>query len=612
MTVADDRLVGLIRSIVQTTVTETLAKARAPKILTGVVDDVDDDLDIVYIRMDPEITTGDPTKSDNWGAPGVIPATRIGATYVGEPVRVSFDPASGASAFQTSAPRRLVLPFGEERGRRIVLDGEAGSVVFWSQAGNPVAFFDPTGGLRMHNETGELITVYDSNGMTLRDPVTQGVTAEIHQGSLRVADPATGDAVELVASSASTLPQPAVAMYKEASPGSSLITPATSLFTIPADDIELHHVAAWIAGVNQPSTMTPPAGCTEQTDETVVGPGGSLQASVATRDPASGAAATFTSSAANWQHQLGSHVTLRGGGTVSPSIRSVASTSLSTSEPRVVLQVPRPAGVVDTDVIVAFVTVATSGGFIPTNWSTPPGVEFHAATFSSSGSGPGQSTMAGGVWIRRAGASEPATYAVDISLPTGLKVVHAVTVAVRDAFLVPGGAQIRLSGRPIRKLLAFNELTSPNATLCDFQNIPQGYDNLQLIVDGRVDQNGASALTRWRVRFNNDTGANYFDRVWGSDGTNVQGFGVTSLRGSVVSAVNGNATTGVWDILGYAKPGSQRIVQGRHGWVNNLVIHADTMTGIWGSTAAINRITVDMGATPQRYAAGSRAYLYGY
>lgn len=607
----DDKLVGLIRAIVQTTVSETLAKARVPKVLTGVVEDVDDDLDVVYVRM-TEGLSDDPLRSDNWEMPGVIPATRIGATYVGEPVRVTFDPSSGASAFQTSAARRLVLPFGEERGRRIELDGEAGSVVFWSASGNPVAFFDPSGGLRMHTETSELLAVFDSNGVSLRDPVTKGVTAELHQGSLRVASPADGDAVEIEASSSATLPHPSVVMYQEASPGSSLITPAAGLFTVPADDIELHHVAAWIAGLTQAATSTPPGGTTEQVDQVVQGPGGTLQVTAATRDPATGAAGTFTSTYPLWQHQIGSHVVLRGGGTVSPTIRSVATAQLTTSENQAVLQVPKPSGVVATDVLVAFVTVATSGGLIPTNWQTPPGVEFHGATFSTSGSGAGQSTLSGGVWIKLAGASEPATYDVDISLPAGLKVLQATTIAVRDCALISGGAQIRMSGRPIRKLLAFNELTAPNVTLCDFQNISQAYDNLQLIVDARVDLNGGTALTRWRIRFNGDTGANYFDRLWGSDGTNVQGFGVTSLRGSVVSAINGNATTGVWDILGYAKPGSQRIIQGRHAWVNNLVLHADTMTGIWGSTAAINRIVVDMPGTPQRYAAGSRVYLYGY
>src|SRR5688500_8084741 len=112
----DDRwrrsLAAMFRSAMQAAVNEAVSKVRTSSVLPGAVEQVDTDLDVVYVRMDQQAMSGDPTQSSNYGNPGVISATRLGSTFDGEQVRVSFDPTSGASAMQTSAETRIRLPFG--------------------------------------------------------------------------------------------------------------------------------------------------------------------------------------------------------------------------------------------------------------------------------------------------------------------------------------------------------------------------------------------------------------------------------------------------------------------------------------------------------------------
>lgn len=610
----DENLVALVKEVVQVAVKEALAAARQPRVLSGSVEDVDSELGVLGVRMDSEAIAGDPMQSDNFEFPGVIPATRLGSTFTDDPAQVTFDAGAGAAAIQAGA-NNVIRFFGQDDTQTGQLDPDHWEIGALDPPGARLVL-DPIAGIRIHDADNNVVVIFDPNGYTLRDGTSGQVLAEMAHGKMRLVDPTVGDHIELTTSSMSTLPNPNVRFTQEVTPGSSFVAPVSPVFTAPADDIEISHVVGWIAGVDQSVSLTPPGGETERQDVTVAGSTGTLTAGTATRDPASGAVGTWTSSAANWQHATGARVVIRGGGTTSPAYRSSAINSVVTSESEMVFAVPVPAGVVDGDALVAFVSVAAGGGSVPTTWETPPGVDFLGATFSTSGSGTGQSTVATGVWVKRAVAGEPSSFDVSIRLPSGQKVVHATTVAVSDPFLIAGGSQIRIAGHPIRRLLAFNELTAASNILCDFQNISQAYDNLTLLVDAKVDKNGATAIQRSHIQFNGDTGNNYFDRVWSSDGTNVQGFAVPDIRLGVMSIFTGNAHTATVDILGYARPGSQRTVMAQTFFINNLTVHTETIGGQWASTSPITRIQVGTqffgGTQTQRFGVGSRVYLYGW
>ena len=52
----NQRLIKLARAISKQSVTEALAKQRKPAVLSGTVEAMDEDLDIVFVRMDGEST----------------------------------------------------------------------------------------------------------------------------------------------------------------------------------------------------------------------------------------------------------------------------------------------------------------------------------------------------------------------------------------------------------------------------------------------------------------------------------------------------------------------------------------------------------------------------
>lgn len=620
MSQADQSLVSLIRTIVNASIAEALAKTRTPAVLSGAVEDLDDDLDVAWVRNDQAAMGGDPAQSDNWGAPGVIPATRLGETFTGEQVRVGFDGAAGASAMRTSAAKQIILPFGKESAPRINLDGEIGLI----SAGDDITpaarvTIDPVGGIRIFHDSGILSTVLGHEaGLQLRHPTSGVVTADLNAFSgLRLVDQTGTDDIELVTSSSGTLPNPAYRSAAELNPGTTIVAPLAPTFTFtPADDVSIAHAAAWVRSVKQTGTWTPPGPWTERTDDTVSPDDSTLSTSVATRDPATGAAGTFTSSRSNWQHGIGTHVVIRGGGTTSPSYRSESHGSFSTSATTALLSLAKPTGTAANDVLVAFVAMGNDGGSVPTGWTTPEGWVFLGAIFGISGTAPAQSMLAVGVWAKLATASEPATYDVTITMGVGRKTFHATIVAIQNPFLISGGAHIRIAGHPIRRLLAFNEITAADVVLCDFQNIPGGYDHLELVYAVFSDR-ATDALRNIRMQFNGDTTQNNYRWQTSRDGTITGGVAGVSQDRIIAGAVDGGALNsesgGCIQILDYVGP-HRRFAMGNEFFITaggDLV--DESMRCLWLNTAnPVNRVRLAIDTGTTLFNVGSRVFLYGY
>jgi hypothetical protein len=626
---------------VKAAVKEAMSRTRVPATLTGTIEGIDEDKDIAYVRMDFEAMSGDPTESLNYELPGVIATTRLGEEYDGDQVRTVFDGTAGAHSQRTSSENIIVLPYGAETGRRIVLDGNLGTVSYYDDSGALVGIvdtdqwaignvdppgarvtLDPLGGLRIRAANNQLVAIIDQNGYTIRDATSGLVVAEIGQGTFRMVDPVGTDTIEMITASAGSLPNPSCVQAVEVNPGSSLVAPAAPVFTTtPADDIEIMHVAAWIRAVNQAATMTPPAGATvaERLDMNSAAAVGTLQTSVATRDPADGLAGTFTSTQSNWQHGLGTHVVIKGGGTTSPAFRSISSAHLETTAAVDTVTITKPAGVVAGDALLVFVTLGVSGGGVPTGWVTPTGFKQLGATFTMSGTGLTQTALSAGAWIKFADASDVAAteYSTTINLPTGTKVIDGAMVAISNPAQIPGGVQILMAGKPIRRLLAYTELAAASAILCDFQNISQGYDNLELVYDG--GSNSTSAAQQLRVRFNGDTGIHYAYKVVRDGillvGAAGSGVGATQIQFGATGDAVGARTAGTLNIYGY-KSSPKPVVIGRNWWVGTgPAPHDEEFSGQWDGNlgvSAINRIVLELNAAGPQFAAGSRAYLYGY
>jgi hypothetical protein len=275
-------------------------------------------------------------------------------------------------------------------------------------------------------------------------------------------------------------------------------------------------------------------------------------------------------------------------------------------------------------VLLAFVSLGVSGGGVPTGWTVPIGFKQLGANFSMSGTGTSQTTCATGVWVKLADADDVAAtdFSTTINLPTGTKVIQTTMVAIQNCFLVPGGVQIRMAGKPIRRLLAFAELTAASATLCDFQNISAAYDNLELVYDGTTNAT-AGVDTRLQATFNGDnTGTpgstgHYYHSIVQDGGAAQTGILQTRLLHGAIGATATSKATGRLNIYGYnssAKP----VMLGQDWWVaSGPVVHSETLAGQWdgnGGVSAINRIVIGVNGAPANpiFAIGSRAYLYGY
>jgi hypothetical protein len=263
-------------------------------------------------------------------------------------------------------------------------------------------------------------------------------------------------------------------------------------------------------------------------------------------------------------------------------------------------------------VLLAFVALGNDGGGVPTDWQAPVGWIFLGAMFNFTGSGSTLSTLAVGVWAKLGTASEPASYDVSLVVTGGRKTLHACVVAVQNPFLVQGGAHIRIAGHPIRRLLAFTELQAASATLCDFQDIPPGYDHLELIFTTKSDR-GADSVRNINMRFNGDSGANYHTQRM-RDGVSFSALNTTRILLGAVDGTNANFESGGrFNILDYAHIGERRVVIGDSVFIEGGGITEDTVRGIYRNTTdPINRITCAVETGPTLAQAGSRVYLYGY
>jgi hypothetical protein len=450
MTSYDPNLVRLIRTIVNGSIAESKRKTKIPGTLSGVVEDLDSDLDVVYVRMDQEATQSDPTVSDNYDFPGVVAVNRLGETFIDETVRVTFDAISAtASAMRTGVENKIVLPFGTEEGQRIILDGNEGAIGFFAEDDQLVGFLDalqwfvgssgtglvridPVGGLRVWDINDKLrVSVGAEDGLQVREPVSgvSGVTAR-HDGII-IADPSTGETISISSGQTSSVPAPHWASLPGTSATTTHATPAINSFKT-GDDLDLRFVAASSASALGAQSYTAPGSYTELADVYESG-AVSLGTSVASRDPAitSPGVANFTSSTSTFTRRIGHSVIIRGGGGTSPTVSAVEPSAVQTFEGKTITTTfEAPPGVVDGELVIAHVAWAVPAGWIQL------GVQ---------SAGVGTSHILGsGIWYKAYQTGDPLEETVVINMnAVGTTKVQAMIATVADPYRFPVGLDIR-------------------------------------------------------------------------------------------------------------------------------------------------------------------------
>jgi len=140
-----------------------------------------------------------------------------------------------------------------------------------------------------------------------------------------------------------------------------------------------------------------------------------------------------------------------------------------------------------------------------------------------------------------------------------------------------------------------------------FNNIPQGYTDLVLVVQAKASASGGTYAA---LNFNSDTASNYSRTNLigdGSSATSSRNSNETALYMATISLSTTNFTTIISSIMNYANTSTYKTVLNR--------ISADTVTqanvGLWRGTSAITSLSVNIGVGSVSYAAGSTFSLYG-
>jgi hypothetical protein len=156
---------------------------------------------------------------------------------------------------------------------------------------------------------------------------------------------------------------------------------------------------------------------------------------------------------------------------------------------------------------------------------------------------------------------------------------------------------------------------SGGASSIEFASIPSGFQHLQIRMIARETGTATTGGTD-RVRFNDDTGNNYaWHYLYGS------GIGAVAGASSSTNATYATKFTGggqtasafgatVIDILDYASTSKTKVLRMLGGNDANGSGTVDVHSGLWNSTSAITKITLDkfLGGSWAQY---TTAALYG-
>lgn len=159
--------------------------------------------------------------------------------------------------------------------------------------------------------------------------------------------------------------------------------------------------------------------------------------------------------------------------------------------------------------------------------------------------------------------------------------------------------------------LATVTVPSGGAASVTFAGIPTGYKHLQIRTAMLTTTGGGSPA----IRFNSDTGSNYFNHfIYGTGSSAAAGSNTPSANLYYGGANNGTSTTApyvaVIDILDYANTNKNKTVRVLSGFDSNGAAGQEVglYSGAWASTAAISSIDLYINKT---YTTDTVFALYG-
>lgn len=141
-----------------------------------------------------------------------------------------------------------------------------------------------------------------------------------------------------------------------------------------------------------------------------------------------------------------------------------------------------------------------------------------------------------------------------------------------------------------------------------FTSIPSTFKHLQI----RMTATG-STVADALIRFNSDSGANYFAHQMRGGGTSAQAYAYTSQNSMVITSNIGQSSSSfnaaVCDILDYASTSKNKTLKSLTGYDLNGNGEIILWSGAWNNTAAISRIDIIMSSGT--FGSNSSFALYG-
>lgn len=155
-------------------------------------------------------------------------------------------------------------------------------------------------------------------------------------------------------------------------------------------------------------------------------------------------------------------------------------------------------------------------------------------------------------------------------------------------------------------------LTNSVTGLIEFTGIPQNFTHIQARWFFRFAASGSYA----GVYVNNDTtNLNYYSHTLYGNGTSALSSAAPNNQSTILSGASPNSGTTVnvfevalCDILDYTNTNKNKTLKWTWGWDENGAGQVGLSSGVWLSTAAVNRLSFN-GASA--FAAGTRVDLYG-
>jgi hypothetical protein len=148
--------------------------------------------------------------------------------------------------------------------------------------------------------------------------------------------------------------------------------------------------------------------------------------------------------------------------------------------------------------------------------------------------------------------------------------------------------------------LATITLSTTDASIT-FSSIPATYRDLVLVLNGT----GSTTLGAL-LRFNGDTGNNYFEVFAQGSGTTATSSAGSADRQQIATLLSGSRTTVVTQIMDYAQTNKHKSMLVREDNASNKTV---MVAARWASTAAINSMQVY--TSNGFYASGTTISLYG-